>query len=62
MPFKVKWTTNINSILRTDHYAIIIEICDDSLNGTSKIQTGVIGEITSACPLNIDQRISNCKI
>ena len=30
MPFKIKWSTNINSILQTDHYAIIIDIRTDN--------------------------------
>ena len=30
MPFKIKWSTDIDSILQTDHYAIIIHICTNN--------------------------------
>ena len=37
LPFKINWSTDINSILKTDHYAVVINI-DDNTMDTRKLK------------------------
>ena len=37
LPFKINWSTDINSILKTDHYAVIINV-DDNIMDTRKLK------------------------